>query len=282
MKIYPKIIFLIVITLFLSACGSDEVDVALTEGASIEDVYTAVALTLAAQPSEPTSTTVAVLPSPTSVVVQSPATVALSTPTLWNTSASVVYSTANGCYNAVYVSDVTIADGTVLAPSEEFVKTWKFQNTGSCEWSEDFLITFSSGEDMDGEDTEIDDEVAAGDTDSISVSLIAPDDEGTYTGYWQLATDDGTLFGERVYVMIVVSDDASTSTPTTTTTATATTVATSTATATPTYTAEATATYTPVPTNTFTPVPTDTFTPVQEDDSTSGTGGDSGEESTSD
>jgi len=279
MKTYSKIILSIVIALVLSACGSDDVDVALTEGASIEDVYTAVAMTLAAQPSEPTSTTVAVLPSSTPLVAFSPTTVALSTPTLWNTSSNVVYSTANGCYNAIYVSDVTIPDGTVLAPNEIFTKTWKFQNTGSCDWGEDFLITFSSGEDMDGDDTEIDDEVAAGDTASISVSLIAPDDEGTYTGYWQLATDDGTLFGERVYVMIVVSDDASTSTPTTTATATATTAATATAiaataTATPTYTAEATATYTPVPTNTFTPVPTDTFTPVPEDDS--------GEETTSD
>jgi len=279
MKIYPKIILLIVMALFLSACGSDDVDVALTEGASIEDVYTAVAMTLAAQPSEPTSTTIAALPSPTSVIVQSPTTVVLSTPTLWNISTNVVYSTANGCYNAVYVSDVTIVDGTVLAPTEEFVKTWKFQNTGSCEWSEDFLITFSSGEDMDGEDTEIDDEVAAGDTDSISVSLIAPDDEGTYTGYWQLATDDGTLFGERVYVLIVVSEDATTSTPTTTTTATAT--MTATAIATPTYAAEATATYTLVPTNTFTPVPTDTFTPESETDSTSVSDDNSGETITS-
>ena len=108
-----------------------------------------------------------------------------STPTSQSaTTYSSSYSTAYGCYNAAYVSDVTIADGTVLAPGEEFVKTWKFQNTGSCDWSEDFWIAYSNGEDMDGDDTDIDEDATAGDTASISVSLVAPDDEGTYTGYW--------------------------------------------------------------------------------------------------
>jgi len=89
------------------------------------------------------------------------------------------------------VDKAVIPDGTFLAPGESFTKTWKFQNTGSCDWTEDFLITFTNGEDMDGESTEIDEDVAAGDTASISVSLIAPDDEGSYTGYWKLATDGG-------------------------------------------------------------------------------------------
>lgn len=229
-------------TFFLSACGGG-INATPTESASISDVYTAVAMTLAAQASLATPT-ITLSPSATSTLWPSP-TIVASTPTSQSvTTYSSSYSTAYGCYDAAYVSDVTIADGTVLAPGEEFVKTWNFQNTGNCDWSDDFWITYSSGEDMDGDDTEIDEEVTTGDTDSISVSLIAPDDEGTYTGYWQLATEDGTVFGERVYVLIVVSDDASTSTPTTT--------------ATPTAMTNATATATTAPTSTYTPVPTST------------------------
>jgi hypothetical protein len=255
MKIYSKLTLLILIALSLSACGSD-VNATPTEGTAISDVYTAVAMTLAAQASLATPTNT-LLPSDTPTVWASPTFVA-STPTSQSltTYSSSSYSTAYGCYDAAYVSDVTIADGTVLAPSEEFVKTWKFQNTGSCDWTEDFWITYSSGDDMDGDDTGIDEEVTAGNTASISVSLVAPDDESTYTGYWQLATEDGTVFGERVYVLIVVSDDAATSTPTTTVTPTAT----SNATATATSTTVSTATATTVPTSTYTQVPTSSTT----------------------
>ena len=227
--------------LLLSACGG-EVNAVPNEDTSISDVYTAVAITLAAQASSATPT-ITLLPSVTPTVWLSPTFTPI-TPT--TQSISISYSTANGCYDAAYVSDVTIPDGTVLAPGEAFTKTWKFQNTGGCDWSEDFWITFSSGEDMDGDDTEIDEAVAAGDSVSVSVSLVAPDDEGTYTGYWKLATEDGTVFGETVYVLIVVSEDAATSTPT----ATATTATTETATATATTIPTSTPTYTPVPTST--------------------------------
>jgi len=177
-----------------------------------------------------------------------------STPT--TQSISVFYSTANGCYDAAYVSDVTIPDGTVLAPGESFTKTWKFQNSGSCDWESDFMLTFEMGEGMEGEDTAISEVVAAGESDSLSVSLVAPETEGSYTGYWRLTTASGNAFGQSVFVQIYVSDDAATSTPTTTATATATT------------TAEAEATATTVPTSTFTPAPTDTFTPVPSEEAT--------------
>jgi Ig-like domain from next to BRCA1 gene len=261
MKTLPKLLPLICMALILSACGGG-MDVTPTEGTSMLDVYTAVAMTLAAQDSVATPT-ITLSPSTTPTLWSNPTFIA-STPTSQSVSSysSSSYSTAYGCYNAVYVSDVTIPDGTVLAPGEAFVKTWKFQNTGSCDWGEDFWITFSSGEEMDGDDTEIDEAIDAGDKAEISVALIAPDDEGTYTGYWQLSTEDGTVFGERVYVLVVVSDDASTSTATATTTSTvtATPVTISTATATPTT--VPTSTNTLMPTATDTPVATSTFTPV--------------------
>ena len=237
MKSLSKFALLTLSVLFLSACES-KVNITPTESSSILEVYTAAAMTLTAQ-SPSVTLTMTLLPTVTPTIWPSP-TLVLSTPTTQNVSIS--YSTANGCYNAAYISDVTIPDGTVLAPDEAFTKTWKFQNTGSCDWTEDFWIIFSSGEDIGGDDTEFDGAVAAGDTESISVSLVAPDDEGTYTGYWRLETEDGTVFGETVYVLIVVSDDAATSTPT----APATTAATETTTATPTP----TSTYTPVPTAT--------------------------------
>jgi hypothetical protein len=240
MKTLPKLIPLMIVTLLLSACGGDVYNTP-TADTSISDVYTAVVMTLEAQAS-PVITTVTSLPSPTLTLRASPTPIP-STPTVQ--SVSISYSAANGCYNAVYVSDVTIPDGTVLAPGESFTKTWKFQNSGSCKWDEDFVLTFETGTDMDGEDTIIDDTVSIGETTSLSVALIAPETEGSYTGYWRLTTASGDAFGQSVFVLIVVSDDAATITPTPTLTYT------------PTATLEElVATDTP----TFTPVPADAST----------------------
>jgi hypothetical protein len=235
MKAYLTSVILVLSLFLLAACGTNA---AQTEEVELSDVYTAVAETLAAQPTS-------VQPTATQTVIASPTMFTFSTsiPVTFTPENQVVYSssgsTANGCNNAAFISDVTIPDGTVLAPEEAFVKTWEFQNTGTCDWNEDYRIVFINGTDMDGETTEIDQDVSTGTTAEISASLIAPSDEGTYTGYWRLADDEGNEFGQSVYVMIVVSDDAATVTPTPTPT---------------TETVESTST--PVPTETATLTPT--------------------------
>lgn len=181
MKTIPKFSFLILAALFLSTCGGGT-DTTPTAGASISEAYTAAVLTLTAQAS-PATTTATIFPTATCTpTLWASPTAIPGTPTEQN--ASYSYSTANGCYNAAYVSDVSIPDGTVLAPGESYTKTWKLQNTGSCAWDEDFVLAFETGIEMDGEDTTIDESVAAGVTDSISVTLLAPETEGSYTGYW--------------------------------------------------------------------------------------------------
>jgi hypothetical protein len=251
MKAYSTSIVLILLAFLLASCGANATQ---TEEAVLSGVYTAVASTLSAQEifTTPTATpTTFATTTPFSLPPTIPATVVTVQSKVSYSSAS----TANGCNDAAYVSDVTIPDGTVLGPGEAFVKTWEFQNTGTCDWNENFLITFVSGAEMDGETTELDQDVSAGATGDISVSLIAPDSEGTYTGYWRLADEDGNVFGQSVYVMIVVSEDAATATPTSTTES-------ATSTSTPTSTPENTATFTPsaAPTEipTQTPIPTET------------------------
>ncbi|MFZ5909371.1 MAG: NBR1-Ig-like domain-containing protein [Chloroflexota bacterium] len=254
MKAKTFLVVILLLALTLSACGGAEE--AESGEVALADIYTAAALTVTAQSLSVTAT--ATLPPSASPTPWPTVTVSLiNTPTAQ--SASYAASTAYGCNDAVYVSDVTIADGSELAPGEEFVKTWKLQNAGSCAWDEDYQIVFVSGEDMEGEETDIGDTVSAGSTANISVSLVAPDAEGTYTGYWRMADDSGNLFGGAVYVMIVVTEDAATSTPT----------------ATEEETATETPTSTPVPTETE--IPTDTPEPTEEPTAAPETGDDSTE-----
>jgi len=248
MNRYATSSLLILLAVLGTACGANAT---ATEAVSLSNVYTAAAETLAAgaMDAAPTATAMTFA---TSTRVSLPMTVPVTV-----TPQSVVSyssaSTANGCDNSVFVSDVTISDGTVLAPGESFVKTWEFQNSGTCAWSEDYMLTFMSGDDMDGEDTAIDVEVSTGETADLSVTLVAPSTEGTYTGYWRLADEDGNVFGQSVYVMIVVSNDAATTTPTLT----------------PTSTTEAMeSTSTPEPTATVTSTPVPTAAPTKTEEST--------------
>jgi hypothetical protein len=250
MKIRPTFSPLVLLVFLLSACGASA---APTEEAPLSNIYTAAASTLAAQDSLSTPTATA-----TTVPTLTPFTLSTTVPVTATSQSTISYSyasasTANGCNNALYVSDVTIADGTVLAPGESFTKTWRFQNTGTCAWNEYYQLTFVSGTAMDGETTGIDQDVEMGSTGDISVSLEAPDSDGTYTGYWRLADENGNAFGQSVYVMVVVSSDASTVTLTPTSTTEETATLEPTTTSVPTSTAVPTS----IPTETVTPVPTE-------------------------
>jgi hypothetical protein len=205
----------VVVILSIFLLGACSANTKPTEEAKLDSIYTAAASTLSAEEKF-------ITPTPTATMFVTSTSFALPTtiPATVTTQKVVVsyssVSTSNGCNDAAYVSDVTIADGTVLAPGESFTKTWEFQNTGTCAWNEDYLISFVSGTDMDGETNEIDQDVETGTAGDISVSLVAPGSEGSNTGYWRLADADGNPFGQSVYVMIVVSEDASTSTATST------------------------------------------------------------------
>ena len=266
----------VLVAFLASACGAGQ---QASGDEIILDVYTSVAITLTAGAGTATFTAL-------SLSTSTPRPTQTPEPTSTATSSSVTtlssaYTSPSSCNSSVYLDDVTIEDGTELAPGETFTKTWEMSNTGSCSWSRNYKLVFVSGDGMEGDNTSIDQSVAGGETVDVSVDLTAPDDVGTYTGYWSLADASGAAFGQRVYVQIVVSDNAATSTPTATATATATTTAAPTATSTQTAsTAIATATVTttavpPSPTTSpsaaFTATPTSTLMP--DDTSTETPGG---------
>jgi len=106
--------------LLLSGCSESEMADATI---SVEGIYTSVALTITAQYTPVTATDTA-LPTSTLTPMPSPSEI----PTLAaTTSIPVSYSyssssVSNSCDSSTYISDVTISDGTVLAPGESFKK----------------------------------------------------------------------------------------------------------------------------------------------------------------
>ena len=113
-------------------------------------------------------------------------------------------TTSGGCLNSLLVSDETIPTGTVLSPNESFTKTWLVKNTGTCDWSGSFKITYVGGDLFGSDTTKIRKIVGAGSSAEISLDMKAPGTKGTVSSAWQMADDGGQLFGQLFAFSIVV------------------------------------------------------------------------------
>ena len=199
----------IIFAALLSACGTTPADsTQISSG-----IFTAVAQTLTAQ-----YTPVVVTDTPAVTTTQPPTTPTGTIVTIPTSTPVRATTAANICDNAIFANDVTIPDGASIVAGTTFTKTWSIKNTGTCAWTSTYSLKFVSGTQMGGTTTAIGSVVKAGNNANISISMTAPTTGGTYTGYWRMANDSGTLFGGMVSVKIVVL--ASTLTPTITITPT--------------------------------------------------------------
>jgi len=211
-------LILLALTVALSACGHTTT-ISSTDQTDqiVSDIYTAGALTVEAQVQMLASTPT---PLPFSTTTSTPAPT-LIPPTALSTNVPIKNRTSgllqnsdvpievdhSLCDNSAYIEDVTIPDGTVLAPGEIFVKTWILKNTGFCAWKESYRLTFFEGDSMSGLDTEIGKIIASGRQAKVSIELTAPNSEGTYTGYWILENKYDYPFGMPFFVQIVVKNE---------------------------------------------------------------------------
>ncbi len=146
----------------------------------------------------------------------------------------------NSCYRMTFANDVSIPDDTAVTPGQNFTKTWKVLNSGTCAWDAGFKFVFVGGEQMSGVTFTLPSAVPPNATLDISVAMIAPTKTGKLRGNWRMQTAGGQFFGDEVYVQIVVGGSAVTGTATTGSGSTATVTATATITPTVTVTADGT------------------------------------------
>jgi hypothetical protein len=101
------------------------------------------------------------------------------------------------CYQAQFVADVTVPDGTRYNPDATFTKTWRLRNIGTCSWnSTDVSMIFESGSQLGAPaSVPMPATVAPGSTVDISVNMKAPSAAGHYIGYWKFKSSQGTVFG---------------------------------------------------------------------------------------
>lgn len=209
--------------LLLTACGGGDAELTPTVDANLVQTqaigtFSAVLTqtALAAPTRTPAST-------PTALPTFAPATTsaAITLPAI--TQPSALISPTASCYQMRYVSDVSIPDNTQMAPGQSFTKTWRVRNTGSCAWDAGFKFAFVGGEQMSGATYTLPSSVAVNTEIDISIPMVAPSKTGTLRGNWRMQTAAGQLFGDEVFVQIVVGGATLTptkGTPTATATAT--------------------------------------------------------------
>ena len=112
-----------------------------------------------------------------------------------------------GCtFNASYVADVTVPDDTEFPPNTPFIKTWRMQNSGTCDWETGTQLVYVSDDPLGGPTTVDVPPTAAGDNVDVSVNFVSPGTPGTYRSNWQVRTTAGALIGDLIYVQIVVPE----------------------------------------------------------------------------
>jgi len=110
-------------------------------------------------------------------------------PTNTNTPAPTATPT---CPQALFVTDVTIPDGTIMTPGQSFTKKWRVRNTGECAWN-GYSVVFDTGDSMGGPASKPLGVVNPGQEIDIEINLTAPATAGNYRGYWRIVSNSNVL-----------------------------------------------------------------------------------------
>jgi uncharacterized protein YkwD len=141
-----------------------------------------------ATPVQPSFVTAALGPTKQSFV---PATLT-PTPEIIVTPTLAITAPPNCKDGAVLLRDVTVQDNTQVKPSEKFTKTWEFQNTGTCPWT-NYKLVFAAGDQMGAPLSAPIPDTAPNKKALVSVDLTAPAADGKYTGYFTLHNSDDKI-----------------------------------------------------------------------------------------
>jgi murein DD-endopeptidase MepM/ murein hydrolase activator NlpD len=106
-------------------------------------------------------------------------------------------------FNSEFMRHVTVQDGEVRRPGEQFRKIWELRNTGADTWTPDYTLRYGDGDDFGpNRIVHLPRNVGPGDSVEIGVDLTVGNVRGIQNSNWQIHTPDGAGFGVRVGVRV--------------------------------------------------------------------------------
>lgn len=206
MKLKPVVI-VILIAMLAAACGSatppagseSTPDVAAVRTSAASTVISQFTLTAAAF-----TPTVASLPTETSAP-EITATATVPPLAQVTTGAGTTVALCDSLSIDPTTVDVNIPDLTTMTPGQDFIKTWKVKNNGSCPWGAGYELVYAGYEDdLSGQPQPLAEVIQPGQEVELSVQFRAPDEADEYVSAWQMSNPAGVTFQEIIYVKIIV------------------------------------------------------------------------------
>ncbi len=109
------------------------------------------------------------------------------------------------CFSSLsYLDDLTIPDGTQVAPDSALDKRWRVKNTGSCNWDERYRLKEIAGPEMGALPEQRLYPARSGTEAIISIQFTAPKEAGTYRSAWQAYDPEDRPFGDPFFIEVVV------------------------------------------------------------------------------
>ncbi|ONM16710.1 Protein NBR1-like protein [Zea mays] len=106
------------------------------------------------------------------------------------------------------LKDVTVPDGTTMAPSHPFTKIWRVRNNGSTRWPYGTKLVWDGGHlappSTVRSPISVNGMINPCEETDVAVDFLAPARPGRYISYWRLALPSGQRFGQRIWVYIKV------------------------------------------------------------------------------
>ncbi len=111
------------------------------------------------------------------------------------------------CFNDLkFIEDLTIPDGTVVSANSSIDKQWLAQNSGTCDWDSTYRLKWIGGDPLNAAQEQTLYPARAGTQAALRILFTAPTFTGTYESSWQATSSDGILFGDPIYINVVVSE----------------------------------------------------------------------------
>lgn len=106
--------------------------------------------------------------------------------------------------NLTFLEDLTVPDGSLVAPRSTLDKRWRVENSGTCNWDESYRLKLVAGADMGAEAEQALYPARSGTRAVLRIMFTAPEEPGPYRSAWQAYDPGGEPFGDPVFIEVTV------------------------------------------------------------------------------
>jgi hypothetical protein len=103
-----------------------------------------------------------------------------------------------------FLKDITIPDGTTVAPDSTLDKRWEVKNTGNCNWAKDYRIRLIAGPELGAPKELALYPARSGSQAVVRIIFKAPKEPGTYRSAWQAFNPQGEPIGDPFFIEVKV------------------------------------------------------------------------------